>query len=275
MMEETSLLFLPEGLQIEQIHITETGLVIEVVATTPTSCCPSCSEPSSSIHCHYRRTLRDVPCGGRPVQLLLTVRKFSCRNPYCDRKVFAERLPAFVEPWARATIRFYQQITSIGLATSGKGGTRLAARLGIQTTRQTILRHIMALPDSSAGVILFLRRPEKLRVEEQEMLAKLRQIHPEVDLAYDLIQQFARMLRNRTGEKLDAWLTQVASSNLPELQSFAAGIEKDKDAVRAGLTWWINNGVVEGHVTKLKLIKRQGYGRAGFPLLRKRLLHAL
>jgi hypothetical protein len=73
-----------------------------------------------------------------------------------ERKVFAERLPALVEPWARATIRFYQQITSIGLATCGKGGTRLAARLGIQTTRQTILRHIMALPDSSLGVILFL-----------------------------------------------------------------------------------------------------------------------
>ncbi len=107
------------------------------------------------------------------------------------------------------------------------------------------------------------------------MLAKLRQIHSEVDLAYDLIQQFARMLRNRTGDLLDTWLAQLASSNLPERQSFAAGIEKDQDAVRAGLTWWINNGVVEGHVTKLKLIKRQGYGRAGFPLLRKRVLHAL
>src|SRR5260221_8307757 len=54
------------------------------------------------------------------------------------------------------TIRHCEQITSIGLASCGKGGTRLAARLGIQTTRQTILRHIMALPDSSAGVILFL-----------------------------------------------------------------------------------------------------------------------
>ncbi len=83
------------------------------------------------------------------------------------------------------------------------------------------------------------------------------------------------MLRTRTAEYLDAWLTQVQSSNLPELQSFATGIEKDKDAVKAGLTWWINNGVVEGQVTKLKLIKRQGYGRAGFPLLRKRVLHAL
>jgi predicted dinucleotide-binding enzyme len=56
---------------------------------------------------------------------------------------------------------------------------------------------------------------------------------------------------------------------------FAAGVEKDKEAVRAGLTWWINNGMVEGHVTKLKLIKRQGYGQAGFPLLRKRVLHAI
>ena len=107
------------------------------------------------------------------------------------------------------------------------------------------------------------------------MLAKLRQIHSEVDLAYDLVQQFVQMLRNRTGDLLDAWLAQVAESNLPELQSFASGIEKDKEAVKAGLTWSINNGMVEGHVTKLKLIKRQGYGKAGFPLLRKRVLHAV
>ena len=107
------------------------------------------------------------------------------------------------------------------------------------------------------------------------MLAKLRQIHSEVDLAYDLVQQFAQMLRGRVGERLDAWLAQVQSSELAELQSFAAGVVKDKEAVRAGLTWWINNGMVEGHVTKLKLIKRQGYGRAGFPLLRKRVLHAV
>jgi transposase len=131
-----------------------------------------------------------------------------------------------------------------------------------------------ALVSSRQAAFLFLRRPEKRPVEEQEIVAKLRQINPEVERAYDLVQQFAQMLRTRTGESLDGWLAQVESSELPELQSFAAGIEKDKDAVRAGLTWWINNGMVEGHVTKLKLIKRQGYGRAGFPLLRKRVLHA-
>ena len=124
------------------------------------------------------------------------------------------------------------------------------------------------------AVFLFLRRPEELEAEE-ETLALLRSLHAEVDQAYELVQQFTQMLRERRGMRLDTWLAQANQSNIPELRSFAAGVEKDKEAVKAGLTWWINNGVVEGHVTKLKLIKRQGYGRAGFLLLRKRVLHAL
>src|SRR5258708_11248145 len=155
-MEGTALLQLPEGMRLDQIQITENGLVIEVVATSPTACCPLCSELSSSIHCHYRRTLRDAPCAGRRVQLFLTVRKCSCRNPYCSRKVFAERFPDFVEPWARMTSRHCKQMTCVGLATCGKGGGRLAARLGIQTSRQTILRRIMDLPEVSIGSVLYL-----------------------------------------------------------------------------------------------------------------------
>jgi transposase len=125
------------------------------------------------------------------------------------------------------------------------------------------------------AVFLFLRRPKELSAEEEETLAVLRSRHAQVDQAYELVQSFTQMLRERSGELLDGWLDLVKQSNIPELQSFAAGVEKDKEAVRAGLTWWINNGVVEGHVTKLKLIKRQGYGQAGFPLLRKRVLHAI
>lgn len=83
------------------------------------------------------------------------------------------------------------------------------------------------------------------------------------------------MLRTRTGEKLDDWLSSVRASKIRELQGFVAGVERDKAAVVAGLTLVQNNGVVEGHVNKLKLIKRMGYGRAGFPLLRQRVLHAL
>jgi transposase len=84
-----------------------------------------------------------------------------------------------------------------------------------------------------------------------------------------------QLVRKREGQRLDAWLERVATSDLAELQPFATGVEKDKAAVKAGLTWSINNGQVEGHVTKLKLTKRSMYGRAGFPLLRQRVLHAV
>ncbi|HLZ64077.1 MAG TPA: transposase [Ktedonosporobacter sp.] len=87
-----------------------------------------------------------------------------------------------------------------------------------------------------------------------------------MDLAYDLVQQFASMLRTRTGEHLDSWLAKAVDSQIPELQSFVVGIKRDKAAVKAGLTLPQNNGLVEGKVNKLKLIKRMGYGRAAFPL---------
>lgn len=128
---------------------------------------------------------------------------------------------------------------------------------------------------SRQATFLFLRRSEELETDEHETLLTLRQLHPEIDLAYDLVQQFAQMLRTRTGEQLDAWLEQVRASQIRALQSFVLGIERDKAAVVAGLTLPQNNGLVEGKVNKLKLIKRMGYGRAGFPLLRQRVLHAL
>ena len=83
------------------------------------------------------------------------------------------------------------------------------------------------------------------------------------------------MLHHRKGEKLDEWLERVRASQIRELQSFVTGVERDKAAVVAGLTLRQNNGLVEGKVNKLKLIKRMGYGRAAFPLLRQRVLHAL
>ena len=83
------------------------------------------------------------------------------------------------------------------------------------------------------------------------------------------------MLRQREGERLSPWLTQVHESDLPELESFAHGVEQDQAAVQAGLTLPINNGQVEGHVTRVKLIKRMMYGKAGFALLRQRMLHRI
>ena len=83
------------------------------------------------------------------------------------------------------------------------------------------------------------------------------------------------MLRHREGQRLDVWLDLVRASHIPELQRLARSIQRDKDAVLAGLTLQESNGVVEGKINKLKLIKRMMYGRAEFPLLRQRVLHAL
>ncbi len=88
-------------------------------------------------------------------------------------------------------------------------------------------------------------------------------------------QEFMHMIRHLKGERLDDWLALVKASQIPELQSLVRSIKKDKAAVFAGLTLLHNNGVVEGKVNKLKLIKRMMFGRAGFALLRQRVLHAL
>ncbi len=117
--------------------------------------------------------------------------------------------------------------------------------------------------------------PPELEAEDQETLALLRPLHTEMDQTYELVQQFAQMLRTRTGEQLDAWLEKVRASQIRELQGFVAGVERDKKAVKAGLTLPQSNGLVEGKVNTLKLIKRMGYGRAAFPFLRQRVLHAL
>jgi transposase len=89
------------------------------------------------------------------------------------------------------------------------------------------------------------------------------------------MQSFGQMVRQREGHRLDEWKQRVSDSGIAEVQRFAKGLQRDHEAVLAGLTQIFSNGMVEGFVNKLKLIKRMGYGRAGFPLLRQRVLHAL
>ncbi len=530
------LLALPAGLEITAFSRQEETLCVSLLSTQSCSHCPLCGSPATRIHSRYQRRLADLPSAGQPVRFLLSVRKFFCDVATCPRKIFAERLAPFVAPWARETTRLFQMVQIIGLATGGRLGVRVTDRMGIQTSRLTILRRIMALPAEAVGQViqlgiddfsfkrgrtfgtilvnmqthqvidvladrkaetsatwmashreiklvsrdrggdyasaaaigapqavqcadrfhmlknlgealegclarhlaakrqkqtqetvdehspiqhasrsvrrspkverlqqayreerlacyeqvmalhklgmsqatiaervgighstvsrwlaastlpettrgpyvsrldpylpylfqrweagchnmaalfrelvargykgsyesvrdhlvrqlpegkknaskgaklspaplpsrqatfLFLSQPEQVDTEEQETVRQLRQSHPEVELAYTLVQQFAQMLRTRRGEGLDAWLTRALASQIPEFRSFVQGIERDKAAVKVGLTLPTSNGIVEGKIHKLKLIKRMGCGRAGFALLRQRVLHAL
>lgn len=162
----------------------------------------------------------------------------------------------------------------------GYSGSERSIYRYLETLKQAEVRtsanmHRLHKFSANTAVWLFVRDPNLLDEIEQGDLAAFCQASTTLKRAYHLIQEFLSMVHKREGHRLDAWLEQVAASELPELQQFACGVKRDKAAVRAGLTWSINNGMVEGHVTKLKLIKRTMYGRAGFALLRQRVLHAL
>jgi transposase len=144
-MEGHALLPLPNGLRITEIRQEEMVLIVEVLSEQTFGRCPLCEEESDSVPSRYLRRLKDVPCGGQAVRLHLRAHKFFCHNRECRRKVFTERLPNFVQPWALMTVRLVQALQAIGLATSGSLGTRLATRLGISTSWMTILRRVMAL----------------------------------------------------------------------------------------------------------------------------------
>ncbi len=540
---------LPAGLAIATTTMRDDLVVVQVVSTKARSCCPLCFCPAERRHSQYTRMVADLPCAGFRVQLILHVRRFFCDNADCRRKIFTERLPAFVLPWARLTVRLCEALQSLGLATCGELGTRLAERLAIQTSPTTILRRLMVLPteavervselgiddfafrrgrkfgtilvdlqshkvidlladrkaetakawmkahpeikivsrdrggeyaaaaregapqatqvadrfhlyknlveaveltlarcrtelpngafhplseeerkgveplslptelvsvenwkpapdactererltrraerhdryaqvmalrlqglgnaeiarrvgltartlqnwqkkgsfpeagrrrkrpscfdpyasyvlcrweqgcqngsqlyreikeqgytgqerqvhrfllplrknvriiqqvedghspvqDFSAknAVWLFVRDPASLDEKEQTTLTAICQASETARTTYQLVQEFRHLLHHREGGKLDDWLSSVKASQIRELQSFVLGVERDKAAVVAGLTLPQNNGLVEGNVNKLKLIKRMMYGRAEFPLLRQRVLHAM
>ena len=513
------------------IETVDDLLVVQVVSTKGSACCPLCFCPAKRRHSRYTRVVADLPCAGFRVQLRLQMRKFFCENADCARKIFTERVPAFVEPWAQTTVRLRQALQAVGTATCGELGTRLATHLGIRTSATTILRRIMALPSAPVEAVsylgiddfallrgrnygtilvdlqrhqiidllpdrkaetatgwiqshpeitlvsrdragdyataarqgapqavqiadrfhlvknlaeavekalvhcraevqqvqrekrtsevkakeelspplltsdgqpysahqterydryqqvvalreqgvkikeiaervglgrrtvqswlahdgysethyhhkyrsrfdayadyvvqrweqgchnieqlwreiqaqgyphsaqalrrhleplrggvkatvpaatcldrfsakkttwLFIRSLKDLNEKEQQELVALRQASETAETIYHLVQAFLQIVRTRKSEHLDSWMSTVRACHIHELNSFIVGLERDKAAVLAGLTFPQSNGQTEGHITKLKLSKRMMYGRAGFPLLRQRMLH--
>ena len=130
-----------------------------------------------------------------------------------------------------------------------------------------------AAPKTRQVTRLLLTRPDHLQPAEQAQLADIRAQCPHLDALAGHITAFAEMMTNLTGSAgLDQWLAAVEADDQPDLRSFATGIRKDKEAVTNGLTLPYSSGRVEGTVNKIKTVKRQMYGRAGFPLLRKRII---
>jgi zinc-finger of transposase IS204/IS1001/IS1096/IS1165 len=146
-MNVSLLLPLSDGLSIERIDPTATTVTVFVVATGASAACPLCACSSGRIHSSYTRKVADLPCAGRQVTLVLSVRKFFCGSLPCRRSICTERLPDLVQPWARVTKRLLAALQALGVATSAEVSERLAPRLGMKIAAPTLLRRVRTIPD--------------------------------------------------------------------------------------------------------------------------------
>ena len=119
-----------------------------------------------------------------------------------------------------------------------------------------------------------LRRAEQRTAAEAQQLAQLHAQSAEVAEAIDLAQDFTALVRQRQPERLDPWLTRATASTLGAFQRFASGLQEDYEAIKAGVTLPWSTSPVEGHINRLKMLKRQMFGRARLDLLSRRFLRA-
>jgi transposase len=119
---------------------------------------------------------------------------------------------------------------------------------------------------------LLICKGEQLKEPQQDELKKLIRIHPEVAPLYQLVQDFREMLMEHKIENWGSWIERAKTACLAPILSFVGGLERDADAVKAAIISEISNGQVEGQVNRLKLIKRQMFGRAKLDLLKARVL---
>jgi transposase len=142
----------------------------------------------------------------------------------------------------------------------GRRGPESGERVTVRSPRQAmwlLVRDVQALSD-----------------EDQTYRDTLCTHTPEIAQAASLGQRFLALVRERQADVLEPWLVDAATSGIKELQGFAQSLRRDYAAVHAALTTEWSNGQTEGHVNRLKMIKRTMYGRAGFDLLRNRVLAA-
>ncbi|WP_406117908.1 transposase [Streptomyces sp. NBC_00989] len=119
-----------------------------------------------------------------------------------------------------------------------------------------------------------MTNPGHLSETDATELKEIRTACPELDAAARHARDFADMMRDLRGDLLPCWMDRVLADDLPALHTLVNGLRRDHDAVTAALSTSWSSGQVEGHVTRVKLLKRMGFGRASLDLLRRRVLHS-
>ena len=136
-----AVIILPDLPDVLVEHVQVAAVITLTLRTTsPTPSCPACGTPATRVQSRYTRRLRDLPASGRPVQILVRVRRFFCSKSTCRQRIFTERLPALCRPHAQRTTRLQGALCALGLALGGQVGAQVGRAQGLSGSRDPILR---------------------------------------------------------------------------------------------------------------------------------------
>jgi transposase len=185
------------GFRLESLLLTPTTAVALLTSTATDAACPTCGTRSRRVHSRYRRTVADLPCHNRPLALRLVVRRFRCDQPDCSQGVFCERFPGLLAPYARSTTRLTDAHQNIGFALGGEAGARLADRLDMPTSPDTLLRRVKNAPEE------LIPSPRFVGVDDWAIRKGQRYGTILIDLERGRVLD---ILPGRDGEALKVWL---------------------------------------------------------------------
>lgn len=222
--------YLPDVL-IEHVDIAD-EITLTLRATSPTASCPNCETSSTRVQSRYSRMLRDLPSVGRPIRLILHVRRFFCKKSICAQKIFVERLPELCHPHAQRSTRLQEALCQLGLRVGGQAGADVGSELGMSGSRDTILRLVRRSQQQATSEPRIIGLDDwayKRRLRYGTLICDLERSQP-IDL-----------LPDRSVETVSAWLKKHPSIDIVSRDGsseYASAIRKGAPQARQVSDRW-------------------------------------